>query len=116
MLHQRAAFDALRERPAVGLAPAPFLWLETVQLPAMPDQRSNAEQPAIVREITPSNRASCKYPRVNAVCIPGLCQFLPRILEPQPFSEFLRFVTLPGLNSSQLAQLLVKPLLADLQR
>src|SRR5260221_14034138 len=83
MLHQRAAFDPLRERPAIGLALATFLWLETMQLPMMPDERSNANQPPIIRRSLPANRARCQHPGINAVRFPHLSQLLARFLQAQ---------------------------------
>jgi hypothetical protein len=80
MLNQRATFDPLRECPAIGLALATFLWLETMQLPMMPDERSNANQPPIIKRSLPSNRTLCQHPGINAVCFPDLSQLLARFL------------------------------------
>lgn len=53
VLHQRAPFDPMRESPTVAPALATFLWLETVQLPAMPDQWRHAHQSSIIKGVFP---------------------------------------------------------------
>src|SRR6266567_2879545 len=115
-LPQRAALDPLRECPAIGLALATFLWLETMQLPMMPDQRSNANQPPIIRRSIPSNRALRQHPGINAVRFPYLSQLLARFLQAQLIPQRFGFVALFGLNRSQLAQFHVEPLFAYFQR
>src|SRR5260370_11942853 len=116
MLHQRAAFDPLRACPAIGLALATFLWLETMQLPMMPDERSNANQTQIIRSSLPANRARCQHPGINAVRFPYLNQLLARFLQAQLIPQRFGFVALFGLNRSQLAQFRVEPLFAYFQR
>jgi len=86
-----------------------------MQLPMMPTERHDAHQALIVRGLSPSYRTVGQHPRVDAVRFPDLCQLLPRLLESQLLAELLCLVALPGLHRSQLSQLLVKPLLADLQ-
>src|SRR5260370_8268998 len=116
MLHQRAAFDPLRACPAIGLTLATFLWLETMQLPMMPDERSNANQPPIIRSSLAANRARCQHPGINAVRFPYLNQLLARFLQAQLIPQRFGVVALFGLNRSQLAQFRVERLLAYFQR
>ena len=115
MLNQRATFDPLRESPAIGLALATFLWLETMQLPMMPDERSNANQPPIIKRSLPSNRTLCQHPGINAVRFPDLSQLLARFLQAQLIPQRFGFVALFALNRSQLAQFRVEPLFAYFQ-
>jgi len=82
----------------------------------MPDERRDAHQSSIVRGLAPSYRTVGQQPGIDAVRFPDLCQLLPRLLESQLLSECFCFVTLLDLDRSQLVYLLVKPLLADLER
>jgi hypothetical protein len=116
VLHQRAALDALRERTAVELPLAAFLWLEAMQLAVMPAERADADQPRVIWLLLPSHSTGGKHPGVYTVHFPDLCQLFPRFLEPQLFTQFLGFVALFDLDRSQLAEFLVEPVLAHLQR
>ncbi len=55
VLHQHAALDALRERAAVELPLAAFLWLEAMQLAVMPAERADADQPRVIWLLLPSH-------------------------------------------------------------
>ena len=116
MLNQRATFDPLRESPAIGLALATLLWLEPMQLPMMPAERSQAHQPPIIRSSLPPNRALCQHPGIDAVRFPYLSQLLARFLQAQLLPQRFGFVALFGLNRSQLAQFHIEPLFAYFQR
>src|SRR5260370_7663516 len=87
-----------------------------MQLPMMPDERSNANQTQIIRSSLPANRARCQHPGINAVRFPYLNQLLARFLQAQLIPQRFGFVALFGLNRSQLAQFRVEPLFAYFQR
>ncbi|MGZ6354846.1 MAG: hypothetical protein ACXWOX_09675 [Ktedonobacteraceae bacterium] len=70
MLDQRAAFDALRERPSIGFALAPFLWPQAMQLPMMPVERSNTDQPPIIRGRPPAHPAIGQHPGIDGMRLP----------------------------------------------
>ena len=116
MLDQRAALDVQRERAAVGFALAILLWLKAMQLAVIPAERAETDQPRRIWLGLSSHGAVGRYPGIDAVRFPDLCQLLPRLLESQLLTQVLGFPSLFGLDRSQLRELLVKPLLADLQR
>jgi hypothetical protein len=81
MLDQGATLDPLGERATVGLSLPAFLGLETMQLPMMPGERRNANQPFVIRGITSPDRARCQHPGVYAMGFPDLCQLFARFFE-----------------------------------
>ena len=56
MLDQGATLDPLGECATVGLSLPALLGLEPMQLPMMPDEWSDANQPCIIRERGSPNR------------------------------------------------------------
>src|SRR5260370_24955345 len=76
MLDQGAVFDPLRERPSIGFALAPLLWPEAMQLPMMPVERSNTDQPPIIRGRPPAHRAIGQHPGIDGMRLPDLSKLL----------------------------------------
>ena len=109
---RKAPLDAQGERAAVGRPLAAFLWLEALQLAAMPDQRRDAHQPRIIRLPFSSHGTVGQHPGIDTVGLPHLCQLLPRFLQTQLVAQNFRLVPPPGLDRSQLREFLVEPRLA----
>src|SRR5258707_4322470 len=83
MLHQRPSLDALGERAPIGLALAPFLWLETMQLTVMPGERRNADQASIIRDRVPSYHAISQTPGIYRMSFPDFGQLLAGLFQAQ---------------------------------
>src|SRR6266568_5022846 len=116
MLDQGATLDAEGERAPVGLSLPALLGLETMQLPMMPDEGSHAHQLCVIGSRWSSNRSSRQHPGVYAMSFPDLCSLLARFLETQLLPQGFRFVALLSHHGCELAEFLVKPLFAHLQR
>ena len=80
----------------------------------VPIQGRDADDPPIVRGLAPSHSAMSKYPGIDAMRFPDLCQLLARFLESQPLAQFFGFIALFGLDCCQLPQFLVEPRFAHL--
>jgi hypothetical protein len=115
MLDQGAALDPQGECATVGLSLPAFLGLETMQLPVMPDERSNANQPFVIGRTTSPDRARRQHPGVYAMGFPDLCQLFARFLEAPLIPQGFGFVALLCLDGCKLAKFCVEPLLAYFQ-
>ena len=107
MLDQRSSFS-----PAF---PA-FCWLQLLQLAVMPIERRDADQARIVRRLASSDGCMREHPCVYAMRLPHLRQLFVDLFQAQLLPQLLGLEALHGLDRSQLAQLLVKPLFPNLQR
>jgi len=84
-----------------------------MQFPAMELQRRHAEEPDAVGLIVTANDRIRQDPRVDAVGLEQIRHFLLGFLEAKGIAHLLGLISLVRVQGNQLADLVVKPLLAD---
>jgi len=84
-----------------------------MQFPAMELQQRHAEEPDAVGLIVTANDRIRQDPRVDAVGLEQIRHFLLGFLEAKGIAHLLGLISLERVQGNQLADLVVKPLLAD---
>ena len=112
---QRSTLDAQRERSSLSSAFPAFGRLQLMQLTVMPIERRDADQARIIRRLASSYSCIGEHPCVYAMRLPYLRHLLVGLFETQLPPQLLRLEALHGLDRSQLSQLPVKPVFANLQ-